>query len=132
MNLVDPGFAAYWQSSLEQQVADGQYDGIMFDSAAPSLLQSEAQSPPEPRLQGTGARDTPIAEWGGMTYIQGWQSWISALNTSLAASGIALIPNTGPFVTGWDNTNYALTAGIFSEGFAGTGFAESDWHGLDE
>jgi hypothetical protein len=49
------------------------------------------------------------------------------LNSSLAAQGIPLIPNTSAFVTGWDNTNYGLTAGIFAEGFAGTGFAESDW-----
>jgi hypothetical protein len=85
MNLLDPGFASYWERSLEQQVAAGQYDGIFFDSASPALLQSEAQNPPEPRLQMTGARDTAIAEWGGKTYIQGWQSWKSTLNDALAA-----------------------------------------------
>jgi hypothetical protein len=127
MNLLDPGFAAYWESSLEQQVAAGQYDGIFFDSASPALLQAEAQNPPEPRLQGTGARDTAIAEWGGKTYIQGWESWMSALNDALAAKGIPLIPNTSAFITGWDNTDYSLTAGIFSEGYADTSFAESDW-----
>jgi hypothetical protein len=127
MNLADPGFAGYWQTSLEQQVADGQYDGIFFDSASPALLQGEAQSPPEPRLSGTGARDTPIAEWGNKMYIQVWQSWISALDTALAAKGIPLIPNTSAFVTSWDNTDYSLTAGIFSEGYASPSFAESDW-----
>ena len=56
-----------------------------------------------------------------------WQTWISALATTLSAKGIPLIPNTGAFITGWDTTNYGLTPGIFSEGFAGTGFAVSDW-----
>jgi hypothetical protein len=126
MNLHDPGFAAYWQSSLEQQVAAGQYDGIFADSAAPSLLQGEVGGQ-DPRLAATGAKDTPLAEWGGMTYIQGWEAWIKPLNDALAAKGIPLIPNTGPFVTTWDNTDYSLTAGIFSEGYASPSFAESDW-----
>jgi Hypothetical glycosyl hydrolase family 15 len=126
MNLTDPGFAAYWESSLEQQVAAGQYDGIFFDSASPALLQAEVGGQ-DPRLAGTGARDTAIAEWGGETYIQGWEAWIKPLNDDLAAKGIPLIPNTGPFVTGWDNTNYSLTAGIFSEGYADPSFVETDW-----
>ncbi len=126
MNLNDPGFAAYWQSSLEQQVAAGQYDGIFFDSAAPSLLQGEVGGQ-DSRLAGTGAKDTAIAEWGGETYIQGWEAWIKPLNDALAAKGIPLIPNTGPFVTTWDDTDYSLTSGIFSEGYASTSFAESDW-----
>jgi Hypothetical glycosyl hydrolase family 15 len=126
MNLDDSGFAAYWESSLETQVAAGQYDGIFADSASPALLQAEVGGQ-DPRLAGTGARDTPIAEWGGMTYIQVWETWIQQLNADLAAKGIALIPNTGPFITGWDNTDYSLTAGIFSEGFAGTSFATTDW-----
>jgi hypothetical protein len=29
--------------------------------------------------------------------------------------------------TGWDNTDYTLSPGAFVEGFAGTGFAVSDW-----
>src|SRR5262249_52808906 len=74
-----------------------------------------------------GAKDTPIAEWGGKTYIQVWEDFITQLNASLAAKGIPLIPNTGAFITTWDNTNYDLTAGIFVEGFAGTNFAEADW-----
>jgi hypothetical protein len=126
MNLTDPGFAAYWESSLEAQVAAGQYDGVFFDSASPALLQAEVGGQ-DARLAGTGARDSAIAEWGGETYIQGWEAWIKPLNDDLAAKGIPLIPNTGPFVTGWDDTNYALTAGIFSEGYADTGFVESDW-----
>ncbi len=126
MNLTDPGFAAYWESSLEQQVAAGQYDAIFFDSASPALLQGEVGGQ-DPRLAGTGARDTAIAEWGGETYIQGWEAWIKPLNDDLAAKGIPLIPNTGPFVTGWDDTDYSLTAGIFSEGYASTSFAPTDW-----
>ena len=41
--------------------------------------------------------------------------------------GTPLLPNTGPFITGWDNTRYDLTAGVFVEGFAGTNFAPADW-----
>ena len=52
---------------------------------------------------------------------------MTALNASLAAKGIPLIPNDGAFVTGWDDTDYSVTAGVFSEGFADPTFAESDW-----
>jgi hypothetical protein len=125
MNLGDTGFRAYWESSLEQQVAAGDYDGIFFDSASPALLQGETNN--DPRLAGTGAKDTPIAELGGKTYIQEWEDWIKPLNDSLAAKGIPLIPNVSAFTTTWDNTNYDLTAGIFCEGFADPGFATTDW-----
>ena len=127
MNLGDSGFQSYWESSLEQQVAAGKYDGIFFDSAGPDLLQWEAQMPPEPRLTGTGARDSMIAELGGKTYIQAWEAWISALDAKLRAKGIALIPNDGSLVTGWDTTDYSLTSGMFSEGFGDPGFAPADW-----
>jgi hypothetical protein len=126
MNLNDPGFAAYWESSLEAQVAAGQYDAIFADSASPALLQAEVGGQ-DSRLAGTGAKDSAIAEWGGMTYIQIWQTWIKKLNDDLAAKNIPLIPNTGAFITGWDDTDYSLTAGIFSEGFASPTFATSDW-----
>jgi hypothetical protein len=126
MNVTVPGFQSYWLSSLSTQVADGDYDAIFFDSASPALLQGECSSA-DPRLAGTAARDTSFTELGNTTWIEAWQTWISALSTSLAARGIPLIPNTGAFITGWDDTNYGLTPGIFSEGFAGTGFAESDW-----
>ena len=121
MMLGDPGFQAYWQSSLEQQVAAGDYDGIFFDSASPALLQGETNN--DPRLAGTGAKDSMIAELGNQSYIQSWQAWIKPLNDALAAKGIPLIPNTSAFTTTWDNTNYDLTAGIFSEGFADPSFA---------
>lgn len=130
MNVSVQGFADYWVQSLEQQVADGQYDAIMFDSASPSLLQAwcgGSGANQDPRLAGTAARDTTFAELGNTTWIDAWQTWISALNASLAAKGIPLIPNDGAFITGWDDTNYALTAGVFSEGFGDPTFAESDW-----
>jgi hypothetical protein len=126
MNLADPGFAAYWQSSLEQQVQYGEYDGIFADSASPALLQAEVGGQ-DSRLAGTGARDSAIAEWGGKTYIQVWETWISQLNDALAQKGIPLIPNTSAFVTSWDNTDYSLTAGVFVEGFGSPLFSESDW-----
>src|SRR5262249_51392105 len=66
-------------------------------------------------------------ELGGKTYIQAWEPFMTALNDSLAQAGVALIPNTGAFITSWDTTNYGLTAGIFAEGFADPTFAESDW-----
>jgi Hypothetical glycosyl hydrolase family 15 len=126
MNVSNSGFESYWASSLEAQVKDGDYDAIFFDSASPALLQGEC-SGADPRLAGTAARDTSFAELGGATWIDAWQTWISALSSALMAKGIPLIPNTSAFVTGWDNTNYTLTPGIFSEGYASTGFVESDW-----
>jgi len=130
MNVSVAGFAQYWEQSLETQVKDGDYDGIMFDSASPSLLQGECGgngASQDPRLAGTAAHDTKFAELGNVTWIQAWETWIQTLDGDLAQKGIPLIPNTGPFVTGWDDTDYTLTAGIFSEGFASTGFAPSDW-----
>src|SRR5262249_28472618 len=125
MNIGDMGFQDYWQMSLVQQVQDGQYDGIFFDSASPALLQGETNA--DPRLAATGVKDNPIAELGNKTFIQAWEAWMSALDTALASKGIPLIPNTGAFITTWDNTNYGLTAGIFSEGYADPSFVESDW-----
>ena len=126
MNVSNPDFAAYWASSLAAQVAAGDYDGVFLDSAAPSLLQGECSST-DPRLAGTGAKGTSFAELGNKTWIEAWDSWIAALDATLAAQGIPLIPNTGPFVTTWDTSNYGQTAGIFSEGFASPSFSETDW-----
>jgi hypothetical protein len=127
MNLGDAGLASYWKSSILGQIAAGDYDGLFADSASPDLLQWEAQSPAEPRLAGTGARDTAIAELGGQTYIQAWQSFMTDLDGALAARGVPLIPNTGAFTTSWDTTDYSLTAGVFVEGFADPSFAPADW-----
>jgi hypothetical protein len=127
MNLGDGGFASYWKSSILGQIAAGDYDGLFADSASPDLLQWEAQSPAEPRLAGTGARDTPIAELGGQTYIQAWQAFMTDLDAALAAQGVPLLPNTGSFTTSWDTTDYSLTAGVFVEGFADPSFAPADW-----
>jgi hypothetical protein len=132
MNISDSGFQQYWASSLATQVADGQYDAIFLDSASPALLQGECGtarngSTADPRLAGTAARDTTFPELGNATWIAAWESWITSLSSALSSQGIPLIPNTSAFITGWDNTNYGLTPGIFAEGFAGTGFALSDW-----
>jgi hypothetical protein len=130
MNVSVPAFQQYWAQSLAQQVAAGDYDAIFFDSASPALLQGEcggSGTGQDPRLAGTAAHDTSFPELGNATWIDAWQSWISALGATLSAQGIPLIPNTSAFTTGWDTTNYGLTPGIFAEGFAGTGFAVSDW-----
>jgi len=130
MNVTVAGFQQYWEQSLETQVADGQYDGIMFDSASPSLLQGWVGgngTNQDPRLAGTAARDTQFAELGNTTWIDAWQTWIKKLSDDLAAKGIPLIPNDGNFVTSWDNTDYTVTSGVFSEGFASTNEAVSDW-----
>jgi hypothetical protein len=130
MNVSVAGYAGYWAQSLAQQVAAGDYDGIMFDSASPALLQGwcgGAGASQDPRLAGTAAHDTSFVELGNATWIQAWQTWIAALDAALAAKGIPLIPNDGAFVTGWDTTDYAVTHGVFSEGFADPTFAVSDW-----
>jgi hypothetical protein len=126
MNIAEPGFQGYWIDSLTQQVQAGAYDGIFLDSASPALLQGEVGSV-DARLAGTGARDNPIPELGNKTFIQAWEEWISVLDAALASRGIPLIPNMSAFVTSWDTTNYALTAGVFSEGFADPSFVEGDW-----
>jgi hypothetical protein len=127
MNVADPGFQGYWIQSIDQQIVAGGYDGVFLDSASPALLQSEAQSPPEPRLTGTGARDSVIPELGNKTFIQAWTAWIATLDAALGSKELALIPNIGPGITAWDPTPYDLTAGAFSEGYADPSFAEADW-----
>jgi hypothetical protein len=77
MNVSVPGFQQYWASSLEQQVADGQYDAIFLDSASPALLQGEcggSGANQDPRLAGTAARDTVFPELGDATWIDAWQT----------------------------------------------------------
>jgi hypothetical protein len=126
MNVSNTEFQKYWADSLVAQVRAGEYDAIFFDSASPALLQGEA-SAGDPRLAGTAVKDTSFAELGNQTFIKAWESWTAALDATLAREGIPLMPNTGAFITSWDNTNYGLTAGIFSEGFADPSFAPSDW-----
>jgi hypothetical protein len=126
MNVSVAGFQNYWADSLAQQVKAGDYDAIFLDSASPALLQGECAGM-DPRLAGTAVRSAMFAELGNTTWISAWQAWVSGLGTALAAKGIPLIPNTGAFITTWDNSNYALTPGIFSEGFASTRFVVSDW-----
>jgi hypothetical protein len=126
MNVSVAGFQQYWASSLAAQVAAGEYDAIFFDSASPALLQGECAGV-DPRLAGTAAASTVFPELGDHTWIDAWQTWMAGLAATLSAEGIPLIPNTSAFVTGWDTTNYGLTPGIFSEGFADPTFAESDW-----
>ena len=126
MNVSNVAFQKYWADSLAAQVAAGEYDGVFLDSASPALLQGECARD-DARLAGTAAKDTPFVELGGKSFIKAWESWIAALDAALSAKGIALIPNTSAFVTGWDNTNYGLSAGIFAEGFADPSFSTSDW-----
>src|SRR5208282_460236 len=98
----------------------------------PALLQGECStagngSTADSRLAGTAAASTVFPELGNVPWIAAWESWITELTAALSAHGIPLIPNTSAFITGWDTTNYALTPGIFAEGYAGTSFAVSDW-----
>jgi len=126
MNVADSGFRDYWAESIATQIAAGEYDGVFLDSASPALLQGEAALG-DPRLGGTAVKDTSFPELGNVTWIAAWESWIGSLESALAARGQALLPNTGAFITSWDNTNYGLSAGIFSEGFASPEFATADW-----
>lgn len=127
MNVGDAAFTKYWADSIVEQVRLGDYDGVFADSASPALLQGELNTQSEPRLSGTGVRDTKIAELQDRTFIEAWESFIPSLDAALAARGVPLIPNTGPFTTTWDPTRYDLTAGVFVEGFGDPGFTEVDW-----
>ena len=127
MNVSDPGFRDHWRDSLIRQVEDGDYDGVFFDSASPALLQGEARSPADPRLFADGVRTNTFDELGGKSWIAAWEEWIADLDRSLSTKRIPLIPNVGNLVTTWDNTDYALAAGAFSEGFLDPGFSTADW-----
>jgi hypothetical protein len=127
MNISNPEFRAYWRDSLIAQVRGGDYDGIFLDSASPALLQGEARSPEDPRLFGKGARTNTFRELGDKSWTAAWGDWISDLNRGLAAQGIPLIPNVGGLTTTWDDSDYSLTEGVFSEGFLDPTFAAADW-----
>jgi hypothetical protein len=127
MNISDPGFREYWRDSLIRQVENGEYDGVFLDSASSALLQGEARSPVDPRLFADGARTYPFEELGGRTWIAAWEEWIAGLDRALATRGIPLIPNIGNLITTWDNSNYSLSAGVFSEGFLDPAFDPADW-----
>lgn len=127
MNIADPGFRAYWKDSIAAQVEAGDYDGVFLDSASPALLQWEARTPPDRRLMETGVRFNRFPELGNRTWIQVWEEWIADIDRYLGARGIPLIPNVGALATSWDNADYSLTAGVFSEGFLDPGLSASDW-----
>ena len=127
MNVSDSGFREHWRDSLIRQVEDGDYDAIFLDSASPALLQGEARSPADPRLFADGVRTNTFDELGGRSWIAAWEDWITGLDRALSARGIPLFPNVGSLVTTWDNTNYSLAAGVFSEGFLDPGFSTEDW-----
>ena len=122
-----PRFQTYWRDSIAEQVRAGDYDGVFLDSASPALLQWEARAPLDSRLLGDGVRTNTFPELGGKSWITAWQEWISQLDRSLASQGIPLIPNAGAFATTWDNTDYSLTSGVFSEGFCDPGLTTDDW-----
>ena len=61
----------------------GEYDGVFLDSASPALLQGECGQT-DPRLAGTAARTQTFSELGGQTWIAAWDTWIGALDASLA------------------------------------------------
>jgi hypothetical protein len=125
MNVTDPGFQAYWASSIAQQVQDGEYDGVFADSASPALLQGETT---DPQLAGTAASTSTFAQLGGVSWSQAWATWMTSFDATLAQEGTMLIPNVGNLITSWDTTDYSVTHGVFSEGFADPSFATSDWH----
>jgi hypothetical protein len=127
MNVSNPGFQKYWQDSIAEQVRANENDGVFLDSASPALLQWEARAPADARLSGTGVRRNTFRELNNRSWIAAWEEWMAKLEASMAAKGIALIPNVGALATTWDNTNYSLTAGIVSEGFCNPGLTTSDW-----
>ncbi|MGE3958086.1 MAG: putative glycoside hydrolase [Vicinamibacterales bacterium] len=127
MNVADPGYRAYLKDTLVRQVEAGEYDGVFFDSASPSLLQWEARNPPDPRLFGRGVRENRFPELGNRSWIDAWQEWIIDLDTHLSRRGIQLIPNVGALTTTWDNTDYSLSAGAFLEQFSEPGYDPADW-----
>jgi putative glycosyl hydrolase-like family 15 (GHL15) protein len=127
MNVSDPGFREHWRDSLIRQVEDGDYDAVFLDSASPALLQGEARSPADPRLFADGVRTNTFDELDGRSWIAAWEDWIADLDRALSMKGIPLIPNIGSLVTTWDNTDYSLATGAFSEGFLDPGFSTADW-----
>ena len=84
--------------------------------ASPRLPGEELDDP-----MAAAAELRAFAELGGTTWTSAWEAWITKLDASLAERGIPLIPNVGSLVTKWDDTDYGLTAGAFSEGFAQPG-----------
>jgi hypothetical protein len=124
MNVSNAGFRSYWATSLAAQAAASECDGVFLDSAAVSLFTGETS---DPQLAGTAAANTVFSQLGGATWSQAWESWIQALDASLGAGGLVLIPNVGPLVTTWDHTNYGLPSGQFLEGFCDPSFSTTDW-----
>jgi hypothetical protein len=126
MNVSDSGFREHWRDSLIRQVEDGDYDAIFLDSASPALLQG---SPLASRSTTVcrRVRTNTFDELGGTELDRGVGGLDHRLDRALSARGIPLIPNVGSLVTTWDNTNYSLAAGVFSEGFLDPGFSPEDW-----
>ena len=65
-------------SRSRTQVADGEYDGIMFDSASPALLQGECGGTARGRTRGSRAprRRARRSRARQRTWIAAWQTWM--------------------------------------------------------
>ena len=134
MNIANPDFIAYWQTSIVEQMEAGEYDGVFLDSASTGLLNSEAlggtyggeDMPGDARFTGTGALST-FDELGGLTWPAAYDAFMAAICGYYEERGFACLPNVGNHTTSWDPTDYFTTStgGMVESAFHTR--TEGDW-----
>jgi hypothetical protein len=121
-DISNPAWRQYWLSSVIADMRAEGSQGVFADSFQAGIG-SFWYDQSDPRFAGTNAAN-PAAWPNGDTWTQQLGDLISYMEAGLAATPehFLYIPNLGPLVTGWDNTDYSHVDGAFLEDFG-------DWGG---
>lgn len=121
-DITNPAWRQYWLNAVIADMRAEGSQGVFADSFQAGLG-SFWYDNSDPRFAGTNAAN-PSAWPNGYTWTQQLGDLISYMEAGLAATPehFLYIPNLGPLVTGWDNTDYSHVDGAFLEDFG-------DWGG---
>lgn len=121
-DVSNPAWRQYWLNSV---IANMRAEGsqAVFADSFQSGIGSFWYDQSDPRFAGTNAAN-PAAWPNGDTWTMQLGDLINYMEAGLAATPehFLYIPNLGPLVTGWDNTDYSHVDGAFLEDFG-------DWGG---
>lgn len=107
MDVARPGFRSWWTTSVNEQIANNDADGVFADSfLVPNFLSTTGYDPDLPGYD-------PVLEALWMAKLDDWMDYIRT-----RIHGAYLIPNPGMWVTTRDETDYSKADGLFIEGFA--------------
>jgi hypothetical protein len=120
MNISNENYYQHLVKNLDYQCKSTGYESIFFDSFAMGVVYSFSNYN---YINFGAGSDVPKQfteyqnhQFGGLTWLQASEEFISRLNKDMNRRGIWLLPNHGNMTTSWDPTDYALTNGGMLEG----------------